>query len=295
MRTKLLLVVDASVLAQQIQSYLARMPAHKFDVVWCKTQAEATKALNRGYFEVVILDISVKDGQGLNHFEELHQLARRAIFVLLCLKEDEFMAHQIIHLGASDYLDKQKVDADSLKRTLNHCVAGRAINNVLRVSMAGFMAIGEASPMGIMISNLSGYITYTNHAYHDITGYTAGQLLGQYWADAVYSGDKLKIQREWRKALQIQKPFNTQLRLLHRDQSIRLVRISGAFLLDNKDLYGHVRMVEDITERGEEIPKSGVLIEHQQHQTLELQYPRANLNKEVKLMNDLLSNVSYLK
>jgi PAS domain S-box-containing protein len=150
-------------------------------------------------------------------------------------------------LGASDFINKNHVEEGGLRRVLGYNLANKKNDNALSISMAGFKAIGEASPMGIMVSDILGNITYTNSAYHEITGCNAEQLQGQNWAESVHPQDKLRIQSEWRQAMQLQKTFHSQVRLKRRDNSISEVLIHGSFLRDQQNLYGHVRLFEDIT------------------------------------------------
>ncbi|WP_438865127.1 PAS domain S-box protein [Neptunicella sp.] len=247
MRIKLLVVENDRVFAKQIKECLGSEQLAIFEMQSAINITDAIKRLNQEYFEVVLLDISSAGSQGLACFETLQLISPRALYVLLCTKTDEPIAHQAILLGASDYIDREEIDVDSLKRILVNSMASRLARDRLRETIAGIKAIGDASSMGIMISNLSGHITYTNHAYHRITGFSEEQLLGLNWVDGVYAGDRLRIQREWRQALQVQQPFKTHARMLRKDNTTRLVHISAAFLHDRKALFGHVRLLEDIT------------------------------------------------
>ncbi|GAA0852073.1 PAS domain-containing protein [Aliiglaciecola litoralis] len=61
------------------------------------------------------------------------------------------------------------------------------------ISDATIYANGNALPIGIMVSDLFGNISYTNPAYKDITGYSAEQSLGNLWAAQIHSLDKPRL------------------------------------------------------------------------------------------------------
>ncbi|MDF2178590.1 PAS domain-containing protein [Aliiglaciecola sp. CAU 1673] len=248
----LLLIEGDVVLAGRLQWFLDALSAPCFKVSWSRDSQDAKRLLKMSHFDIVLLDITDDAQNGLEYFKEIQALAPRSLLILLCAKKDILIALQAMTLGANDYLDKARIDNDLLGRVLRYNLASRQTNNVLNISIAGFRAVGEACPMGIVVLDLSGQITYTNRAYQSITGYSSGQLLGRFWADAIHPWDRLRVQREWRQVHTLQRPFNTEMRILHKNQSIRLVRINGAFLHEGNILQGHVRLLEDITAQATE-------------------------------------------
>ncbi|MDO6477923.1 PAS domain-containing protein [Alteromonas sp. 1_MG-2023] len=247
MPTKLLLAESDPVLATYIMLSLNAMSSQGFQVILSLTVADATRQLNRQHFDLVLLDMSALNGNRLECFEVLIELAPRALFIFLCSKEDVPIALQALRRGASDYVDKSLLNQDLLERVLSYNLASKRANNILRVSIAGIKAIGEACPLGIMMSDLSGLITYTNTAYQRLTGLRAEQLRGLFWAESIHPLDRLRIQREWSEVVQTQLPFQTWVRMLHQDLTTRHTKVNGSFLHDHKKLHGHVRILEEFT------------------------------------------------
>ncbi|MBR9792039.1 MAG: PAS domain-containing protein [Gammaproteobacteria bacterium] len=247
MPIKLLLVESDPVLAARIQLSLNAMSCQGFQVILSRNIADATRQLNRRYFDLVLLDMSATNGDRLECFEASIALAPRTLFILLCVKKDVPIALRAIRRGASDYVDKSLLNRDLLERVISYNLASKRANNILRVSISGIKAIGEACPQGIMIADLSGLITYTNTAYQRLSGLHAEQLRGLFWAESIHPLDRLRIQQEWSEVLQTQVSFQTQVRMLHQDLTIRHARVNGAFLHDHKKLHGHVRILEEFT------------------------------------------------
>ncbi|NCT48570.1 MAG: diguanylate cyclase [Paraglaciecola sp.] len=295
--TKVLLVEDDQAMLTSIHTALDCYQSPLFDLRWSKDVDGAESHLLNGNIDIILLDIRKMNGTGLANFEHLYQQAPHAIFILICEQTDEGTARQAVSLGASDFINKHEIDQGWLRRVLRYNLASKKTKNVLNISIAGFKAIGEASPLGIMVSDMTGNITYTNEAYHRITGHNAKQLLGKHWAESVFPDDLIRVQREWRQAVQSQQPFQSQLNLRHFDNSKRGVYMHGAFLRDNKKLYGHVRLFENIAAREGQYLRADCTFRGETYSSnlpsSALNYIMANMQDAV-LMTDQDSKVTYL-
>lgn len=78
--------------------------------------------LSREGFEIVLLDLSLPDGQGLDAFTLVHAQAADVPIILLAGLEDEGLALQAVDQGAQDYLIKSYVDGPSLCRSIRYAV-----------------------------------------------------------------------------------------------------------------------------------------------------------------------------
>ncbi|WP_459873062.1 PAS domain-containing protein [Endothiovibrio diazotrophicus] len=217
-----------------------------------ETAARLSPALERlagGGIEVVLLDLAVPDGGGIEALERVRALAPDALILILCASGDEAITRQAVRHGAHDYLVKRHVDPHWVPRALHYALERKSTQDALRVSEARFRAMSDASPLGIFVSDTLGHCVYTNASYHEISGLTFEQALGSSWIKAIHPRDRRRVVAEWRRTVREKKPFRAEVRFLRGDGSIVWTRIHGATMLDGTVPQGHVQTVEDITAR----------------------------------------------
>lgn len=246
---KVLLIEKETSMAKRINSSLSSQQALVFQVAWVKEMTKAVSLMDNTHIDVVLLDLSVSNGQTADFVEQLLHQAPNAIIILLCNNSDKAHALEAMALGAYDCVDKNRLGHNWIKRVLGYNLLLAEADKLLSVSEATLRALGNASPLGMTVSDIFGNTTYTNSAYQAITGFSPEQTLGQHWSAQVHPLDRLRLAKEWQEALQDQQIFHSNVRLLREDDSTCRVRMTGAFIKDDRKLYGHVRTIEDLTDR----------------------------------------------
>lgn len=291
--TTVLLIEDNPDDAALIQEALTAAEGSPFRVEWVTRLTDALECLRRDRFEMILLDLSLPDGSGLDAFDQVFLAAPNALILVLSGLTDEETARQAVERGAHDYLAKGHVDAHWLPRALRYVIERKTARDALQSSEARFRAISDASPLGIFVSDAEGGCIYTNAAYHTISGLTLEQTLGTNWSMAIHPEDRERVLAEWRVAARGQAPFRTEFRFLQEDESIVWTRVNSAAMLDGKTSFGLVQTVEDITER-----KSAELVLQVAEEALFAEKERAQvtLNSigDAVLTTDLLGKVTYL-
>ena len=291
--TTVLLVEDDPADAGLIQEALAGTGDSPFRVEWVTRLSDALERLGRESIEVVLLDLTLPDGQGIEAFDQVLQAAPNALILVLSAASDEATARQSVQRGAHDYLVKGHVDAHWLPRALRYLIERKATGDALRNSEARFRAMSDASPLGIFVSDAEGGCVYTNAAYHKISGLTFEQTLGTNWSMAIHPDDRERVLAEWREAARGQAAFQTEFRFLQGDESVVWTRVNSAAMRDGRTWFGLVQTVEDITER-----KSAEFVLRAAEEALfeEKERAQVTLNSigDAVLTTDLLGNVTYL-
>jgi diguanylate cyclase (GGDEF)-like protein/PAS domain S-box-containing protein len=291
--TTVLLVEDDPADARLIQQALAGTGDSPFRVEWVTRLSDALERLGGEVIEVVLLDLTLPDGQGIEAFDQVFQAAPNALILVLSGSTDEETARQAVQHGAHDYLAKGHVDAHWLPRALRYVIERKAARDALRNSEARFRAMSDASPLGLFVSDAQGGCVYTNAAYHKISGLTFEQTLGTNWSMAIHPEDRQRVLAEWRDAARGREPFQTEFRFLREDESVVWTRVNGAAMHDGRKSHGHVQTVEDITER-----KSTEFVLRAAEEALfeEKERAQVTLNSigDAVLTTDLLGNLTYL-
>lgn len=123
----------------------------RFEVRMCDRLAELRPTLAAGPVDIILLDLGLPDGSGLDSFHQAASLAPGVPIVVLSGLSDEDVAVKAVREGAQDYLVKGRLDDDPLPRIVRHTVERRRSDEALRRSEARFRAAIEAGPDAFFI------------------------------------------------------------------------------------------------------------------------------------------------
>ena len=73
-----------------------------------------------------MLDLRLPDSQGFATFEQLRQAAPHIALLIINSPNDQDLARHAVRRGAQDYLQKDRIDRDSLPRALRHIIERKA-------------------------------------------------------------------------------------------------------------------------------------------------------------------------
>jgi signal transduction histidine kinase len=94
-----------------------------FQLEWANCLHKAVSLLQKQSFGLILSDLKLPDGEGMEIFDAIVKQAPAVPVVFLTGNyEEEGMAIEAVHKGAQDYLFKEKVDPQGLRRTLHHAI-----------------------------------------------------------------------------------------------------------------------------------------------------------------------------
>lgn len=118
-----LLIEDDSVDAEWAKRMLSQDKDNTFDVEWVDNVSKATAALAERMFHVVLSDLKLPDGSGLEVFNTVHRQKPGTPVVLLTGNMiEEAIALEALREGAQDYLIKGQVNGPELVRSLRYAI-----------------------------------------------------------------------------------------------------------------------------------------------------------------------------
>jgi two-component system, cell cycle response regulator len=129
---RVLLIEDNPGDARLIQIVLQYMTAPAFNIQLAGSLASGLERLDCGGIDVVLLDLSLPDSQGLDTFARVHKHAPQVPTIVLTGLDDETLATRAMQEGAQDYLVKGQVDGNLLVRAMRYAIERQRLMDELR-------------------------------------------------------------------------------------------------------------------------------------------------------------------
>ncbi len=114
--TKILLVEDVPVLGKSLKITLE---VAKYTVVWAHNLKEAGEKNESEPFHLIVLDINLPDGSGLNFCQTLRQVGSKLPILILTARVDEDTAVTALTNGANDFIRKPFSSKELVARIRN--------------------------------------------------------------------------------------------------------------------------------------------------------------------------------
>jgi signal transduction histidine kinase len=119
---KILLIEDNPGDARLIREMLTESIGARFHLECVERLSAGLERLAQGGIDVVLLDLSLPDSQGLDTFLSTHAQVPRVPIVVLTGFDDELLAAKAVQTGAQDYLIKGQVDGHLLARSMRYAI-----------------------------------------------------------------------------------------------------------------------------------------------------------------------------
>ena len=120
----------------------------RFDVVCAESLAAALECIAEGGFDVVLLDLSLPDSEGLATFRAMQAVEPWLPIVVLSGFDREETTLAAVELGAQDYLVKGQIARETLGRSLLHAVQRKAVEEKVRRQEALLAQAQQVARMG---------------------------------------------------------------------------------------------------------------------------------------------------
>lgn len=206
-KLELLLVEDNPGDARLLEETLQEASSVKFDITVVEQLSSALEKLENKSFDIVLLDLTLSDSQGLETCMKLHGRFPETPIIVLTGLDDEELALRALHQGAQDYLVKGTVDYKLLMRSIRYGIERKKIEkDTLRnqkLQSLEALAEGIAHDFNNMLSSVLGNISLarvsikpTNKVYESLmlaeeAAFKAKDLTKQFLS-ITHGGDPIK-------------------------------------------------------------------------------------------------------
>jgi diguanylate cyclase (GGDEF)-like protein/PAS domain S-box-containing protein len=151
--------------------------SHSFKLTHIECLADAETYLRGHQVDIVLLDLSLSDPEGLEAIRRVRAVAPHVSIVLLSSLDDEPKAMQAMREGAQDYLIKGQIEPNTLMQALGNAVVRTTNKEILTNEKDRAQATLNCIADAVICTDMSGNITFFNPV--------AGSMMGWPMKDAV--------------------------------------------------------------------------------------------------------------
>jgi CheY-like chemotaxis protein len=177
---RVLLVEDSPIQIRLIEKFLSGDTYSTFSLEVCQQLSTGLERLARNRFDIVVLDLSLPDSNGTDTLARTIEQSRGIPIVVLTGTD-----HQLIQMGAQDYLRKSQISKDILKRAIIYAVERVRTLDQLHLIQCSV----EHSTAAMLWINEQGSIEFANPAASNMLGYAGRELIGKKICDIDIGSD----------------------------------------------------------------------------------------------------------
>jgi len=216
-------------------------------------------ALHEGPYHLILCDISHPHYDGISALRLARSRHPDVPVIVIASAQGEDQAMKCLHLGATDYLLKQRLDRlpNAVWRAISEAAEQRRLREAeaeLRASEERFRLLAQHSKEVFWFVGLNPKrLLYVSPAVEDIWGAPVERFYedNMFWQNAIDPEDRKRVNAAWDACANGDASrFDIEYRVIHSDGSVRLVAETGAVFVDGSRGAAHISgMVRDITER----------------------------------------------
>lgn len=260
-----LLIEDNPGDARLIEIYLKESFDNIFTLETADYLSKALELLESNTFNIIILDLSLPDSDGLDTFRKIHDKAPETPIIVLTGMEDEAMGISAMKLGAQDFLVKGKLKINDLKRSIKYSIERyRLLNELsektkkleektiaLNIEKAKLAEAQKLAHIGNLEWDLeTNDFTWSEELYRIYKLDPSEAISYQRFFELVHVADRDYVKSMMEESVKSKKPFNFYYRIVRGDKAIRTLDAKGEVITD---AWGKVlRMIgtlQDVSER----------------------------------------------
>src|SRR5688500_13771526 len=163
-----LIVDDDAAYVDFIRTVFEESKAHRFELLHVTRLSQVLPALASGHISVVLLDVNLPDGNGLEWLRANRSRVQAAVIVLTGF--EEFDSNEETAPGAQDFLLKGEVDPHQLVRAVRYAADRERVRQQLIRSREYFQSLIEQARDLITVVDDRGVILYQSPSSNLVLG-----------------------------------------------------------------------------------------------------------------------------
>ncbi len=247
--TNILIVEDESIFAELLREIVEQEGSGNFAVSVAGTLAEAQAKLSGAVFDVMLLDLTLPDAQGVETYRAVQRAAPDLAVIVLSGLSDEDVALETVRAGAQDYLMKHQFDGRLLCRAIRYAGERKSIERKLREREEFFRLISENVTDLIAVVDAEGKRIYNSPSYSTVLGRDE-KLAGTNAFEDIHPEDRDSVKSVFSEVITSGQGQRAGYRFIRKDGSVRHVESQSNVIRNESGATEKVVVVSrDVTER----------------------------------------------
>lgn len=234
-KTKILHVEDNRVDAMLIEAMLQKIDPDKFYLKNITSLSELEKIENTNEFDIILLDLTLPECQGMETLEKVHALFADIAIVIVSGIDSDGIANDSISYGAQDYLVKGHIVPEVLIRTIRFAIKRKQLESELQESKERFLLAVDGANDGIWDwPDLSKDEHYWSPRLKELLGFESSQISASYetFLSRIHPLDFLSFKDALHSHLKNNIPFDIEFRIKTKDRDYRWFHAKGNAVRD---------------------------------------------------------------
>ena len=232
---RVLLVEDIESEAKLVVNNLRRVSGWRFVIEHYDRLVPALERAREHRFDVVLVDLNLPDGAGIEVCQRMHQATPNTPLIVLTNQTSIELGTKALREGAQDYLIKREVDSKLLGRAIRYAIERNRAEHALRESEQRYALAVAGANDGIWDWNMRDSEVYFSPRWKAILGYGEQEVADRIdeWFDRVDQRDRvnfdeaMSLHLEGRSSL-----FEAEYRITAKGGEVRWVLSRGVAVRD---------------------------------------------------------------
>ncbi|MGN6652299.1 PAS domain-containing protein [Trinickia sp.] len=249
---EVLLVEDSPTDALIIGEALIDISEFSHTLTHAESLAEALARAEGARFDVVLLDLGLPDGNGIDTFRRFRQVAPDTPVLVLTGLADISVGVVAIQEGAQDYVLKREIEAPLISRAIRYAIERNRALTALAASEERFQLAVTGASAGLWDWDPRTDELYLSPHFREIVGHHEDELPSQMRAhlEIIHGDDVERVMRALRAHTQDRHPYDIEYRVRTRAGEYRWIQSRAQALWDaSGTAYRMVGWILDVTER----------------------------------------------
>ena len=249
---KVLLVEDSPTDALIIGEALIDISEFAHTLTRAESLGDALALARGAHFDVVLLDLGLPDGNGIDTFRRFRHIAPDTPVLVLTGLADISVGLVAIQEGAQDYVLKREIQAALLSRAIRYAIERNRALTALAASEERFQLAVSGASAGLWDWNLRTGEMYLSPHFREIVGHDEDELPNEMRAhyDLVHPDDLERVMLAINAHIQDKHPYDVEYRVRTRAGEYRWIQSRAQALWDaSGKAYRMVGWILDVTDR----------------------------------------------
>ena len=178
MQHRVLIVTDDAEDAAALQDALYKANDGPYEVIWVRLLSEAIGRLSSDNIDVVLIDLSLPDNQGIDTFDKVFEATPQIPILTLSAVDDEVLAIEAVQRGAQGYISRGYFSSYLVPQSLRNVIQRKAVEQISYFEKERASIILRSINDSVIGTDMHGKVDFLNTAAERMTGWLQDEAHG---------------------------------------------------------------------------------------------------------------------